>query len=486
MKTFHTQGAVPLDSLAYIEREFERSVIQSVFSARWVLVLGPRQHGKTTGLIRVNNYLARSGFLSAFVDLQGLIVLCKSYEELLEKFSKKVAERLNLEIREQPREANAKQLIYWFENIFPAGKQPIVIIVDEASAIENDEWRNAFYSQIRAIKNEQAIAKPDDLVNRLRLIFSGCFRPETLVQTLNSPFNTCEEIPTDDLNLTQAEELFNKVSEKNDKELVGTIFDLVGGNPYLLQTVFDKVYLAKDNEKEASLNKAFEYLYSGQDNHFQYLFQRVAEDENLKELASELANNSSIVNDPADVNSKFLRTLGLAKLDGKNLIFRNKLYKDFAENTALLDNRNYSSDTSSHPAFSIDKFVMGDYKDMKKTSVSISKSTIGGNVVVSEDIKNSFNTITSSDTSDEIKSILLQLGNAVDKMAKVLPQKEAEESIEDFKRLADEAVKESPKPKWYSVSIDGLQKAAKNLGEIGKPVLELTAQLINLLGQLAA
>jgi predicted AAA+ superfamily ATPase len=75
MSNFHTQGAVPLDSPAYVEREFERNVIQNVFNARWVLVLGPRQHGKTTGLIRVNNYLEHSGFLSAFVDFQGLVAL---------------------------------------------------------------------------------------------------------------------------------------------------------------------------------------------------------------------------------------------------------------------------------------------------------------------------------------------------------------------------------------------------------------------------
>jgi hypothetical protein len=195
-------------------------------------------------------------------------------------------------------------------------EQPVVIIIDEASAIEKDEWRDAFYSQIRSIKNEQALARSEDLVNRLRFVFSGCFRPETLVQTLNSPFNTCEEIFTDDLTLAQAEELYKNVAKRTETELISAAFDLVEGNPYLLQRIFDKVQSASENERELALKRVIEFLYTGQDNHFQFLFQRIYKDERLRELLVDLVRNSSIPNDPADANSKFLRTLGVAKLEG--------------------------------------------------------------------------------------------------------------------------------------------------------------------------
>jgi len=69
-------------------------------------------------------------------------------------------------------------------------------------------------------------------------------------------------------------------------------------------------------------------------------------------------------------------------------------------------------------------------------------------------------------------------------MAKNFTEDIAEEVVEDYKRLADEALKKSPKQKWYSVSIDGLQKAAKNLGDVGKPVVEFSTQLLLLLRQL--
>jgi hypothetical protein len=488
MSSFHTQGAVPLDAKPYVEREFERIVLQNVFNSRWVLVLGPRQHGKSTGLIRVNQKLAESGFLSAFVDLQGLAVnQIQSYQEFLGIFSRKVAQRLTLPVQDSPTGSDANQLIYWLEKIIPPAGQPIVIIIDEASSIPNDEWRNSFYGHIRSLKNEQAISKPDELVTRLRFVFSGCFRPDSLVETLNSPFNTCEEIPTDDLTFSQASELYTKVAGKANENLTQKVFQLVGGQPYLLQYIYSQIIAVPESKADNGFQKAIELLYSGQDNHIQYLFQRIAEDESLRELASDMVINSSIANDPADANSKFLRTLGLAKLDGKNLVFRNQLYKEFAENTSLLKQSvpNISSDPKvKADTINVDTLVIGDVKEMKKTKIDVSKSTISGSITVSDDIQNSFNTITSSETSDDIKAILIELGNVVDEMVKRLPKEEAEEMAEDYKRLADEAVKKSPRQKWYSVSIDGLQKAAKNLGDIGKPVIELTTQLIVLLSQL--
>lgn len=432
MSAFYTQGSVPFGSPAYVEREFERNVTQSVFAARWALVLGPRQHGKTTGLMRVSKQLENSGFLSAFVDLQGLVVLCKSYEELLETFTQKIAERLSLALQEKPIETHARHLIYWLEKIIPPGKQPVIIIIDEASAIENEEWRNAFYSQIRSIKNEQAMAKEDDLVNRLRFVFSGCFRPETLVQTLNSPFNTCEEIFTEDLSFAQAEELYRKVTGITDVELIQTIFDFVGGNPYLLQAVFDKIQSATKEEKELSLANALNLLRTGQDGHFQNLFQRLHEDENLRELVSEMTENSSVANDPADTNSKFLRTLGLAKLDGKSLVFRNQLYKSFAENSTLF--RHEDKKEGHAPQIYAEQLSLGGFTEMKSIKVDVSHSKIEGNFVISDVIKDSFKTIETTDTSDEMKKILFQLGSAVEEMAKNLTKELAEEVIEDYKK----------------------------------------------------
>lgn len=42
--------------------------------------------------------------------------------------------------------------------------------------------------------------------------------------------------------------------------------------------------------------------------------------------------------------------------------------------------------------------------------------------------------------------------------------------------------KPRPNRKWYSVSIEGLIKAAENVGKVGAPVIELAGKLLKLLG----
>lgn len=66
-------------------------------------------------------------------------------------------------------------------------KLDISTLIDEAPSIANDNFRNVFYGQIRAISTARAAAQPESLPRRVRFIFSGTFQPETLVNSVNSP-----------------------------------------------------------------------------------------------------------------------------------------------------------------------------------------------------------------------------------------------------------------------------------------------------------
>jgi hypothetical protein len=55
------------------------------------------------------------------------------------------------------------------------------------------------------------------------------------------------------------------------------------------------------------------------------------------------------------------------------------------------------------------------------------------------------------------------------------------EASEDLSKLVDEATKPKPNKKWYSVSIDGLIKAAENLDKLGEPVIGLSRKVLSLL-----
>jgi hypothetical protein len=105
----------------------------------------------------------------------------------------------------------------------------------------------------------------------------------------------------------------------------------------------------------------------------------------------------------------------------------------------------------------------------------------GDNNVVTQNIRDSFNKADSADIQAELKETLKQLATAVDAMSKSLPAEQAAEAADDLGKLVDEATKPKPNKKWYSVSVDGLVKAAENIGKVGEPVIELSRKVLSLL-----
>jgi internalin A len=133
-------------------------------------------------------------------------------------------------------------------------------------------------------------------------------------------------------------------------------------------------------------------------------------------------------------------------------------------------------------------YYIGHYHNYEKGSnkmienkINVENSTVHGSIVAAESIKESFNTIQKADIKDDLKEQLKQLTEAVDAMAKALPKDRAEEVADDMKRLTEEATKEKPNSKWYSVSIDGLIAAAQNLGKVGDAVIELAEKVRKIL-----
>jgi small GTP-binding protein len=109
-----------------------------------------------------------------------------------------------------------------------------------------------------------------------------------------------------------------------------------------------------------------------------------------------------------------------------------------------------------------------------------------GGIIVGRDfsgnlVSGNYNKINSAEIAPELKDALLELGKAVDAMIQKLPTEQAAEVAEDYGKLADEAVKPKPNKRWYSVSIEGLIKAAENLDKLGTPVISLSRKVLSLL-----
>ncbi|MEO6754606.1 MAG: AAA-like domain-containing protein [Chthoniobacteraceae bacterium] len=327
MSDFYNQGAVPLASLAYIPRKFETQVFQEVTTGKWVLLLGPRQHGKSSGLVRLATKFREAGLLTALVDLQGLPP-CASFPELLSCFTDQIGRSVATVIP-RPKEEDRGNVVSWLNAAFPAGGPPVVVIIDEAASIENTDFRNAFYGQIRQISSERAYAPAGAIAARIRFVFAGTFRPETLVQERNSPFNVCQSVETDDVTVEQAKVLADVVHPEFGA-FVAQAHAALNGQPFLLQTVFHETLRCTETPLELAFKETLDNMQQVASGHLEGIFSKVIGNAGLTLKVAMMVRDGHTDLIPADSDCAFLQVLGLAKRQGARLVFRNSLYSKVA------------------------------------------------------------------------------------------------------------------------------------------------------------
>ena len=111
-------------------------------------------------------------------------------------------------------------------------------------------------------------------------------------------------------------------------------------------------------------------------------------------------------------------------------------------------------------------------------------ATIQGDFVVAEKIRNSFNKIETSPVSDELKTLLKDLSQAVSEMAEKMDKEKAEEVLKDFKTFIEEAASQKPRKKWWQLSAEGIKEAAQTVGQLGVSVVMNLDKIVPILNKL--
>jgi hypothetical protein len=109
---------------------------------------------------------------------------------------------------------------------------------------------------------------------------------------------------------------------------------------------------------------------------------------------------------------------------------------------------------------------------------------VGGHLIAGDEnqvIQDSYNKITSAEIDPELKQTLTELAGAVAAIMKAFPEEQNAKVTKNFTRLVEEVTQPEPEKEWYSVSIEGLIKAAENLDKLGTPVISLAKKVLSLL-----
>jgi len=107
-------------------------------------------------------------------------------------------------------------------------------------------------------------------------------------------------------------------------------------------------------------------------------------------------------------------------------------------------------------------------------------ATINAPVTIADNIERSFNNLEKGTGNADLDKLMQTLLEQITKAAQAEP-KETRQLAADAETLTKEVSSEKPRRKWYELSVDGINEAAKALGDAGKPILETTARLLPLL-----
>lgn len=106
---------------------------------------------------------------------------------------------------------------------------------------------------------------------------------------------------------------------------------------------------------------------------------------------------------------------------------------------------------------------------------------ISGDFVVANTIQNSFNKISSSEVSEDLKAKFKELSEVVAEMSNHLPQDKARTAARDIEILTNEALSEHPRREWYELSAKGLIEAAKTVAQFTTTVTNAVKAVLALI-----
>ena len=133
----------------------------------------------------------------------------------------------------------------------------------------------------------------------------------------------------------------------------------------------------------------------------------------------------------------------------------------------------------------VENLKVGRLQMIKKKEIIFGDgSTVIGNVVVADIIRDSVNRVNESKLNNEIKTLMAQLTKQVAAASTATEQDLAEGMVRDLKTLSEEITSPRPRRKWYELSLAGIKEAAEKIGEFGIPILETVSRLLPLLASL--
>jgi hypothetical protein len=339
------EGAVPLDSPFYIERDpIEKQCYQEIIKpGALILIKAPSLFGKTSLKKRIIEHSKKYNYHSVVINFeQADKSLFEDVNKFLRWFCANIARQLKLKSNlddywDDDFGSKVSCTIYLENYILEQVENPLVIALDQVDILFQYPQTTAnFFPLLRSWYEE---AKDVDIWQKLRLIVSYSTDIYVPLNINQSPFNVGLSFRLPEFSQPQIATLcqlhqFNQ----NQLELIEKLTKIIGGNPYLVRLAMYNLKTEQIDENQLlETAPTLSGIYS---NHLRSQWTKLQNFPTLLKAMEKIVNSEQSVQiEPITVHK--LESMGLVKLQGDLATCSCELYRIFFRNQLAIVNNNH-------------------------------------------------------------------------------------------------------------------------------------------------
>ena len=325
---FKVGGALTDDDAAiYITRQAEREIINGLSKMEYLLIIEPRQQGKTSLINFLIRYPEAHKPILIYIDISAIDRATQErfygslYARLVEQLDGIYINQIN--IAAPINHVQWRSLLSSLAHIIKAKQTKLVISLDEIGTPMPDAI--GFFSVLRDLYNSRQ-AEPH--LKCLTFILVGAFNPRDLIDDLQiSPFNVAKRIRLPDFTLQQVWGLISTFpTTKNQVDLIAArIYYWTDGQPYLTQRICSYI---KSDSSLIDIDGAIDRFRREDDNHIPQLLNHIRCNDPLRLYLRRILAGEKIKFYPSENQYQSqLEILGIIKADNNGYcVIRNRIY----------------------------------------------------------------------------------------------------------------------------------------------------------------
>ena len=333
---FQTGGALLADSPVYVERKSDHEALVHLRNMAYLLVIEPRQQGKTSLINHLMCHPALSDVAFAYVDVA---TPDRSTEAAwYQTLCPRILRQLRGFISHDQWPATPQNSAGWRDFLWDVAAltsdahRRVVIALDEIGAV-TFPGATEFFSVLRDVYNSR---QAETEFKQLTFLLAGAFHPRDLIKDDKiSPFNIAQRVRLDDFTLAQVRELASEGDWTDEQAavLAERIHHWTDGQPYLTQLICS--YLGPD-ATPADADASVERLRREDENHLPPMLERLNRDERLRRYVDRILTGEHIKFYPREHRRQAqLELLGVIKKGaGDFCVVRNRIYQQILTGVA--------------------------------------------------------------------------------------------------------------------------------------------------------